>query len=272
MFTILERVTLLCFGASYAIALGLEIWQYFQPRPILRLLSLSFGAAGLLAHIAYLSFQPVPLMSPTGSLLFLALILTVFFLYGSVHHQKLAWGLFVLPLVLGLVGLAIPLQDPEQLREWDDLMPRFWGISHGFLVLLSAIGVSVGFIASVMYLVQVYRLKSKIPPRTGIRLLSLERLEDMHRRAVLWSFPLLTAGLLIGMVLQVHQGNFLEYWYSPRILSGLVLWFVFAILLYLRYKAHARGQQVALLTMLAFVLLVFVLVSPTHPFTRGDVP
>src|SRR5262249_54332162 len=85
-----ERITVFCFAASYGVALVLELWHHFQPRPIGRLLSLVFGAAGLVAHTAYILVQMLPLSTPQGSLLFLAWILAVFYLYGSIHHRRLA--------------------------------------------------------------------------------------------------------------------------------------------------------------------------------------
>ena len=42
-------------------------------------------------------------------------------------------------------------------------------MAHGFLVLLAAVGVCVGFIASVMYLVQLQRLRAKVPPGQGMK-------------------------------------------------------------------------------------------------------
>jgi ABC-type uncharacterized transport system permease subunit len=276
MLEFVERVTVFCFAASYAVALALELWHLVRPRPILRYVSIGFGLAGLLAHAIYVFVQPLPLVSPSGSLMFLALILAVFYAYGSIHHHRLAWGLFALPLILGLVVLAVvfpPPERPSELGPWWALFQgeRFWGIAHGVLLLLAAVGVSVGFIASLMYLVQSYRLRAKLAPSAGVRLLSLERIETMNRRAVLWAFPLLTAGMLVGLVLLVQQGASAE-WNSPKILSTFVGWLVFAILLYLRYGVHVRGKQAALWTMVAFALLLLALVSPVHPFLQEGPP
>ncbi len=270
----LGKITEYCFAASYAVALGLEIWHQVRPRPILRLVSLLFGGAGLLAHSVYLILQPLDLAFPLGSLVFLAWILAVFYLYGSIHHARLAWGLFVLPLVLGLVVLAMPAAPSPETAGIFQIFSGFqgkrvWGNIHGTLLLLAAVGVCVGFIASLMYLVQAHRLKAKLPPGQGLRLLSLERIEEMNRRAILLAFPLLTAGLLVGIALQMQGEPFWEGWTSPKILSVVGLWLVFAILLYLRYGVHVRGRQVAWLTVVAFVLLVMALVSPVHPFVQG---
>jgi ABC-type transport system involved in cytochrome c biogenesis permease subunit len=277
---VVARITILCFAASYLAALALELAQCLRPRPIQRWTSLGFGIAGLLAHTLYMLVQPISLTTPNGSFLFLAWILAIFYLYGSIHHRKLAWGLFVLPLVLGLVLLS--RMAPAAARDaafGESLLAllsprgeRFWGMIHGCLVLLAAVGVCVGFVASVMYLVQVYRLRAKLPPGQGVRLWSLERIENMNRRAILWAFPLLTAGLLVGVALQLQGGEPFSSWSNPKILGTVALWLVFTILLYLRYGLHARGRQVAVLTVLAFAILVFALASPVHPFVRGGSP
>ena len=72
----------------------------------MRWLTLACTGAGLVAHTAFVAVHPLPLQTSFGSLIFLAWILAVFCLYGSIHHRRLAWGLFVLPLVLGLLALA----------------------------------------------------------------------------------------------------------------------------------------------------------------------
>src|SRR5689334_23045941 len=102
----MERVTLFCFAASYAVALGLELWHLFRRRPVHRLLANLFGAAGLLAQTIYLAVQRPPLGGQYGLLLVLAWIPAIFYLFGSLHHTRLAWGVFVLPVILTLVALA----------------------------------------------------------------------------------------------------------------------------------------------------------------------
>jgi ABC-type uncharacterized transport system permease subunit len=275
MLAFLDRVTVFCFAASYGVALALELWHLVRPRPILRYVAVGFGGAGLLAHLFYVAVQPLALGTPAGSLLFLALILAIFYVYGSLHHRRVAWGLFVLPLVQGLVVLAVlfPTADPGETNGslWQMFQgERFWGTAHGVLVLLAAVGVSVGFVASVMYVVQAHRLKAKLPPKPGMKMLSLERIEEMNRRAILWAFPLLSAGLIVGMVLLAQQGAWSLAWNSPKILSTLGLWLVFAVLLYLRYGVHVRGRQAALWTMVAFGFLILALASPVHPFGEAS--
>ena len=138
---------------------------------------------------------------------------------------------------------------------------------HGGLLLLAAVGLCVGFLASVMYLVQARRLRAKMPPGQGLRLLSLERLEAMNRRAVDLAFPLLTGGMVVGIVLMFQQPlppagptraswqPASSGWPSPSSCPPLRL-------------APAR-PAVALLTIVAFVCCWFCL-SSTPP--GGEAP
>ena len=128
------------------------------------------------------------------------------------------------------------------------------------LILLATVGVCVGFLASVMYLIQAYRLRTKAPPGQGLKMLSLERLELMNRRALVVAFPLLTAGMIAGGVLLAH-GSVVS-WFDVRVIATALLWVVFAVLLYLRFARNVRGRQVALMTIVAFVLLLGCLAIP----------
>jgi ABC-type transport system involved in cytochrome c biogenesis permease subunit len=264
----IDKITVFCFAASYAVALVVEILHMLRPLRVERWLRTVMAGAGLIAHTLFLAVQKPPLASQYGSILFLAWILAVFYFFGSLHHQRRAWGIFVLPLVLGLVLLATAFDRPEPTAPVDEGFRLAWGAVHGGLLLLASVGVCVGFVASVMYLVQARKLRAKLAPRGGLPLFSLERLEEMNRRAINLAFPLLTAGVLIGAFMMVQDHETLSGWADPKVLGAIVLWIVFALVLYLRYGLHLSGRRLALLTILAFALLMITLVTPSHAFLR----
>jgi ABC-type transport system involved in cytochrome c biogenesis permease subunit len=271
----LEGISRLCFGASYGVALALELVYLLWPRRALRMVGSGFGAAGLLAHTLFLAVQRPPLSSQYGSLLLLAWVLAVFYLYGSLHHRRFAWAVFVLPLVLALIVLAgrfapSPGSTPP---PWSDTLAgltgeRFWGAFHGWLIFLAAVGVCVGFLASVMYLIQAHRLRAKVAPYQGLKLLSLERLEAMNRRAVNWAFPLLTVGLLLGAALMAPYDGVAREWTAGKVVGTVGLWLAFVVLLYLRYGLHLRGRHLAAGTIAAFVIMLATLAA-SHPFREA---
>lgn len=269
----LQGITHACFGLSYLVAFGLELAQLYRPRRVCRVAGLVFGVAGLFAHSLYVTFHHPTPAAPYGSLLFLAWVLALFYLHGTVSHAKQAWAVFVLPVVIGLVGLSlalIPAADaapPLDIPAWLT-GERFWGGVHGTLILLASVGVSVGFLASVMYLIQARRLRKKLPPFGGVKMLSLERLERMNRHALNMAFPLLTVGLLVGAVIVRHDQGGSDNWLSLKVLSTAGLWVVFLVLLYLRYGAHVPGRRLAVLSVFAFALLLVAL-GAAHPFADG---
>lgn len=262
-----------CIGLSYLCAFLMELARLFWPAKGWRVAGLMFGAAGLFAHTAYLLVnRPSPAV-PYGSVLMLAWVLALFYFYGTVHHAKQAWAVFVLPVVIGLVAtsrvllVATPENAAFDAAGWA-AGDRFWGGVHGVLILLASVGVSVSFLASVMYLIQARRLRRKVAPGSVVPMLSLERLETMNRRALNVAFPMLTAGLLVGTLLLQHGHALGNNWLSVKVLSTAGLWLVFLLLLYLRYGAHVPARRLALFSVGAFALLFVALVA-SHPFAVG---
>jgi ABC-type transport system involved in cytochrome c biogenesis permease subunit len=262
-----------CIGLSYLCAFLLELARLLWPARAWRTAGLVFGAAGLFAHTAYLLVQQPSPAVPSGSVLMLAWVLALFYFWGTLHHAKQAWAVFVLPVVIGLVVTSrVLLTAAPEAPAFDATAwfagDRFWGAVHGVLILLASVGVSVSFLASVMYLIQARRLRKKVAPGTVVPMLSLERLEAMNRRALNWAFPLLTAGLLVGTLLLPHGPSFSDNWLSLKVLSTAGLWLVFLVLLYMRYGAHVPARRLATLSIVSFALLLVALVA-SHPFAVG---
>jgi len=269
----MASIKIFCFLASYTLALVLELWHHFQPRPALRRFAQFAAAAGFVAQTLYLADKGPPLKWLSGFALILAWILALFYLFGSLHYQRLAWGVFVLPLVVGLVVLGHfgPLLHSEDTGTGSHYRLEnivSLRVVHGVLLLLAAVGLCVGFVASLMYLYQARLLRTKQPVH-GPNTLSLERLEMMNRRAIVVAFPLLSAGMLLGIGLMFAEQ--ISGWTDPRVLSSFVLWLTFGILVYLRFGAHLRGRRIAVWTIVTFGLMVACL-TLAHNVGAGGAP
>ena len=261
------HITSACFGASYLLAFGLELAGLRLRRPGFRAAGTVAAGLGLVAHTAYLVAQHPTPATPRGALLAVAWVLAVFTLYGTLHAATRAWAVFGLPVVLGLVGLAAAAGDDAAgaaVPPWL-VGTHVWGAAHGLLVLGAAVGLAVGCLASGMYLAQARRLRAKSAPGGGVRLLSLERLEAMNRRAVNAAFPLLTLGLVLGAVLSPGMPDPAGGWLSVKVVGTVGLWAVCVLLFYLRQSTGVPGRRLALLTILAFGVAVVVLAA-AHPF------
>jgi ABC-type uncharacterized transport system permease subunit len=135
---------------------------------------------------------------------------------------------------------------------------------HGIFLLAGAVSTCVAFAAGLMYLVQASRLKHKRRPRFGFALPSLEQSERLNRGAITVAFPFLTAGLLVGVVMEValrKAGQSRLGWTDPKVISGVLMWLVFAGLLHARFRPEMRGRRVMLFTVVAFLCLAFATVG-----------
>ena len=269
--TVLRSAT----NASYRSALMAELARFRVRSAVRWYVAAGLMALGWLVQTAYLANlwrkSPMgPVTTAFDSVMVLSWIVALIGLYLMVRSPKpVAVGMFVLPLVLGLVvGAGWFAPRHSDWLDWGGTV-AFWGTVHGVFLLAGAVFTCVAFFAGLMYLAQMRRLKAKRPSRTGLALPSLEQSERINRGAITIAFPLLTFGLLIGIVLSLAargQGDsaataHVIRWTDPKVLSALVMWLVFAVLLHARFRPAMRGRSMMLLTIVAFTFLVFAWVG-----------
>jgi ABC-type transport system involved in cytochrome c biogenesis permease subunit len=272
---VLDRLSIVCFAGTYGLALLAELARFVVRSTVRWYVAAGLMALGWLVQTAFLANLALkspllPVTTAFESVIVLSWIVALIGLYLMVRSPKpVAVGIFVLPLVLGLViigGWFAPRSSDW--LDWGGTI-TFWGTVHGIFLLGGAVFACVAFCAGLMYLVQMRRLKAKRPSRFGLALLSLEQSERINRGAITVAFPFLTFGLLIGMILSLaarSEGKAPALlhtlgWTDPKVISALLMWLVFAVLLHARFRPAMRGRSVMLLTIVAFGFLVFTWVG-----------
>ena len=263
-------VNMMCFTASYAVALALEIMGlWFRPR-WRRLAVVLAAAAGIVAHTWYLGQRAAtspwaPLSSPHDWYLAAAWALAVIYVSLVLYQPRASTGVFLLPVMLALIAVA---RGASQNPISDFAAPRFWGRIHGVFLMLGTVAVLLGFVAGVMYLLQSRRLKKKLPAESPIRLPSLEWLERVNSRSLGAAALLVAVGFFTGILTRLAEGDGVVPWTDPVVLSlsGMLSWLVAAEAFRLAYPAARRGRKVAYLTLAGFVFLLFTLAT----FARHD--
>lgn len=268
----LSGITITCFAASYAVTLVLEVSRLLFQLRVRWLVMIGFAGAGLVAHSAYLwvltreelSGKVVaPLSSWYDWCLMGAWILAVAYLGLAIRRPQNSVGLFLIPLILALIGAAyavhnLPSFEREQARH-------FWGFAHGLLLLVGMVAATLSFSAGVMYLIQSYRLKKKLPPRPGLRLPSLEWLHRFVRRSLHTSKTFLAFGILAGVVYnwirKTTEGGTIPLSDPVIIYSyALFLWLAISTIVELIYRPVRTGRKVVYMTFASFVFLGLVLI------------
>lgn len=273
----MQRLTVLCFAGTYGLALVCELARFVVRGAARWYATVGLTALAWVVQSAYLvnlarATGRVPMTTEFESLLALSWIFAAIGLYLMARAPKpVAVGAFVLPLVVALTVLA-GTSSPRR-ADWGQVGGRataFWGSVHGLFLLAGAVSTCVAFAAGLMYLAQADRLKHKRAARFGFALPSLEKSERLNRGAITLAFPLLTFGLLIGVVLSLtaraaasdgQPAGPAPGWTDPKVVSALAMWLAFAVLLHARFRPAMRGRSVMVLTIIAFAFLVFTWVG-----------
>ncbi|HVV98775.1 MAG TPA: cytochrome c biogenesis protein CcsA [Planctomycetaceae bacterium] len=263
------HIQVVCFLMSYLVAWGLELSRLFGRIPLGRIGSVLFTAAGLVAHTSFLIARSretnlPPLLSSTQDwLLVLAWLMIVSYLFLTTLDRDLAIGVFLLPIICVLIGTTYFVsRDPN--TRLDAL--RGWKMLHASLLVLGMLGVTVGFVLAMMYLVQQYRLKHRQLLQEGFRIPSLEKLARLNRWSVMISVPLLTLGMGIGVGLGLYsrssEGADAFHFTDPIVIgSGLVWLGMVALFTWLLTSPRHPGKQVASLTLWAGGFLLVTLLG-----------
>ena len=260
----LNRITVTCFFASYALAWVLELLRIlFLRTPRYWSLVVGLAAAGCFAQTLFLWSQATAERSQGTVfaswfdwLVIASWVIALAYLILAVRRPRNGMGLFMLPLPLVFIGLAWLLQRNAQAFPRGDAA-GIWGMVHGSLLLAGTVAAMLGFSGGVMYLVQSYRLKRKWSPQSGLQLPSLEWLQRFSRETSYVSSGLLLLGLFAGVIVKLNQPVAVVAWTDPLVLWSalLFLWLASVTVFEWRYRPARKGHKVIYLTIASGALL-----------------
>lgn len=267
----MERLSVVCFAGTYALALGSELARFWLHAKGRWIWTVGLIALGLVVHSLYLANRgiqshAVPITTFYESMLVLAWVLAAIALYLALHaprNRPTIAGLGVLGLALVVLTIAGLWASRDGNRaDWSNAL-TFWGGVHGLFLVSGAVFTSLAFVFGLMYMLQSYRLKRKQAATSSFALPSLEQSERWHRGAILLAFPTLTAGILtgLGLVMATRQSGTGLPWNDSKILATLALWVVFACLIHARYRPGWQVRRVMLLTFAAFGFMAFAMIG-----------
>jgi ABC-type transport system involved in cytochrome c biogenesis permease subunit len=249
MTSFLSGISIVCFAASYAVALGCEASRLMFRSGVRGIVMVGFAAAGLLAHTLFLVWRgltesTVPLSSPFDWYLLAAWLLAAGYLWLTLANPRTPVGLFLLPVVLALTGAATFASDRPFLQS---PAARAWARIHGSFNLAFSVCVTLGAVAGLMWLIQAGRLARKQAPTQGFRMPSLERLAQVTRRMLGIAAWTAVAGFVSGIVLNAVKLPESVPWTDPVVLRmGLVVaWLVIADGMALATRRRPAGDRIA---------------------------
>jgi cytochrome c-type biogenesis protein CcsB len=164
-------------------------------------------------------------------------------------------GSFIVPLATCFMIISFSITGHEVIH----LKPAFknlWLILHISTIFIGDGFFSITFISGVVYLVQEYQIKRKKIGSIYSRLPSLETLDSINHYSLIYGFTFLTAGIISGAVFAQYLLG--SYWrWDPKEVWTLITWLFYAVLLHERLAVGWRGRRAAILSITAFLILLF---------------
>ena len=187
------------------------------------------------------------------------LFFLVWWLYDAV-----SFGIFALPVTFLLV--LVPALGPGRYIFPSPTVRNSWLVAHIVALLLAYAALCFSLLASVLYLVQERRIRSKPRPgRTSLHFFewipALDTLERIAYATLEFGFPCMTVGLALGAVLVQESSVGATYFFDPRVVASFACWIVYVVLLLVRRGAGLRGRRAAYVSGAAIVVLMAVWVA-----------
>ena len=185
----------------------------------------------------------------------------VFFLVWWLY-EGISLGIFALPATFFLV--LVPALGPDRYHFPSEGVRTSWLVAHIAALLVAYAALCFSMLASVLYLLQENRIKSKPKPGQDSWwapldwMPPLDTLERISHATLEFGFPCMTVGLVIGSVLAQETPLGASYFLDPKIIAAFISWAVYVVLLLVRRSAGLRGRKAAYLSGAVFVVMIAV--------------
>ena len=266
----MDQASLVFFWFAFVLYIGATVlyaYQFVLKRQKVGWWARFFTGAGFLMHTlsigAHSSAVGGTPLTGTNQLILASWALVL--LYFIIEHliRIRIYGAFLVPVALLLMMAAQLVGGPSagyeltetQLGQVDD-----WRIAlHVALIVFANAGFAFGAVSSALYLYQTTQLKRHHTSKVSRRLPSLATLQMVARRAIAISFPVYTAGLLLG-VIRAMQVDVEYWWLDPRIMVSGLAWAVFATYLAMVYRQEVSLRTASVTALIGFAIVVVVAV------------
>jgi len=265
--------------ALYVVALAAYTWHFARRDPLIGRSATTLLVAAVLAHTFLIGMKTMevghlPLGGATSAISTFVLLLAVAYLCIEVTTDERAMGAFILPLLAALQ--AIPAFRPGLEERAAVLQGPLFGL-HVSSLLFAYASFALACMIGITYVLLFKEIKAKHLGFFYARLPSLQVLDTMNQRAIIFGWVFLTIGLVVGAIwawqARVYapgdsrvQNMSLQ---DPKIFVALVCWAVYSFELFAARRIGWGGRRAAYLSALGFAIVLLNFVPISYFLTRS---
>jgi cytochrome c-type biogenesis protein CcsB len=228
--------------------------------------AIALAAVGVVAHtVAVVTRGLAVHRAPWGNMYEFVTALTcvaaIFFLFVMVRYRAWSLGVFVIGAVVVALGLAETLiytaagqLVPALQSYWLDIHVTAMTLATGIFFVAAVLGFV--YLAADRYQRRV--AAGRADPGNGImrRLPSIEQIDRLTYRTVVFGFPIWTFGVIAGAIWADQAWG--RYWgWDPVETWAFITWVLYAAFLHARATAGWRGRRAHYIQLLGFASLIF---------------
>ena len=228
--------------------------------------AIALAAVGVAAHtVAVVTRGLAVHRAPWGNMYEFVTALTcvaaIFFLFVMIRYRAWTLGVFVMGAVVVALGLAETLiytaagqLVPALQSYWLDIHVTAMTLATGIFFVAAVLGVV--YLAADRYNRRV--AAGRAEPGNGImrRLPSVEQIDRLTYRTVVFGFPVWTFGVIAGAIWADQAWG--RYWgWDPVETWAFITWVLYAAFLHARATAGWRGRRAHYIQLLGFASLCF---------------
>jgi ABC-type transport system involved in cytochrome c biogenesis permease subunit len=267
--------------AFYAAAFVAYGWHFARRAPAVGRSATTLLVGAVLAHTFVIGMQTmeagqVPVGDATSAISMFVWLLAVAYLYTEVTTDERAMGVFILPLLVALQ--SIPALKPDVEARSSVLRGPLFGI-HVSSLLLAYASFALACVLGITYVLLFKEIKAKHLGFFYARIPSLQVLDTMNQRAIVFGWIFLTVGLLAGAAFAaqaralpgsagVPQVKAMSLG-DPKIVVALVCWAVYSFELFAARRIGWAGRRAAYLSALGFAIVLLNFVPVSYYFTKS---
>jgi cytochrome c-type biogenesis protein CcsB len=190
----------------------------------------------------------------------LTCVAAIFFLYAMIRYRTWTLGVFV----MGSVVVALGLAETLIYTAAGELVPALQSYWLDIHVTAMTLATGIFFVAAVLGVVYLWvdrnnrRVAAGLAPASGVarRLPSIEQLDRLTNRTVVFGFPVWTFGVIAGGIWADQAWG--RYWgWDPVETWAFITWVLYAAFLHARATAGWRGRRAHYIQLLGFASLMF---------------
>jgi len=272
----------------YGLAFSFALRYLFARDEKISLWMLRLLTAGVVLHVASFGLRLqlfwqipenrffFPINSFYGALSYLALAFAAVFAVVEGRHRLGILGAFVLPFAflsaLGCVLRAHSMGSTE-IHGLSPALQSYWINIHPMVLMTAYAAFGNAFGVGLALLIQEHQIKSRKHTELCYRLPSIEELDNLNYRIIVFGFPVLTVGIIMGGIWAYNAWG--RFWgWDAKETWAFITAMIYAGFLHMRFVKGLRGRKAVYVSMIGFASVVFTFIgvnylSELHGYLSG---